>query len=265
MPDSNAGPGPTIEAGQDVSVGRDVVGRDSNQQSQTVTVRSDSSARLVAVVGLILVAILALLAGLALIWRGAFGVPASVPTSAPTLPAPTLALLAPTLAPPAPTLAPATATPAPPCPYAGRTDDDTIRQLIQAEAEAVNRRSLDIITAIFAPDTVITDYAAPRNWASPLARYQDYLFREFQFREVEHFDILAVGQDAAGAAVWYTSGSRGYYQEGQGGWQTFFNGSLISQPRTDYGSDHWTFGRTSAGCWKITRFDLNAGHIAFPP
>lgn len=264
MPDSNAGPGPTIEAGQDVNVGRDVVGRDSVQNSQSITVRPDSSARLVAVVGLILVAILALLAGLALIWRGGLGIPANAPTlPAPTLPAPTLPV--PTLAVPAPTLAPPTATAAPPCPYAGRTDDDTIRQLIQAEAEAVNGQSLDVITAIFAPDAVITDYAGQRSWPSPLARYQDYLFREFQFRAVEHFDIVAVGQDTAGAAVWYTSGSRGYYQEGQGSWQTFFNGSLISQPRTDYGSDHWTFGRTSAGCWMITRFDLNAGHIAFPP
>jgi len=186
----------------------------------------------------------------------------ATPTLTPTLTeAPT-----PTTAPTAiPTL---TLTPTPACPYQGRTDDETIANLIRAEAEAVNSESIAIIISIFVPDATFYDGDTKRSWSSPMERYQEDLFKNTDIRDAEHFDIRPAGPGVTGNTAWYTSGSRGYYKDG-GVWKLFSNGSAISTSATatpaPYGSDHWTFGRDSTGCWVITRFAFNSGHIPFPP
>lgn len=150
------------------------------------------------------------------------------------------------------------------CPYQGRNDDETIKNLIRAEADAVNRESLDTILAIFAPDASIQEGDDGPTWNSPLARYRDDLFENVDFKDVEHFDISQVKWALDGDQAWYASGSRGFLNVGDE-WQSFVNGSLISDPPTEYGSDHWTFRRNSQGCWVIVRLAFNAGHVPFPP
>lgn len=162
-----------------------------------------------------------------------------------------------------------TLTPTPLCPYAADTDDETIQALIAAEAEAVNRKSIDIILAIFSSDAVFTDYAVPsgqppHTWFGPIARYKDDLFKNTDLSDVVNFDILPAGPGILGDTAYYTSGSKGSYRSGDK-WVTFFNGSKVGEDSTPYGSNHWTLHRNSNGCWVIARFDFNAGHIPFPP
>jgi ketosteroid isomerase-like protein len=151
------------------------------------------------------------------------------------------------------------------CPFQGQTDGETIVNLIEAEAAAVNDKDLDTIKNIFAPDAVIYDYVTPKEWSGPLARYRDDLFQTMDFRDVEHFDILPVGLGIDGDTAYYTSGSQGDYRKiGESSWTFFFNGSLTSTPRAEFGSDHWTLKKDNNGCWFIVRMDINAGHIPFP-
>ncbi len=156
----------------------------------------------------------------------------------------------------------------PACPYQGKTDHETIVNLIQAEAEASNTKSIAIMQTIFAPDAIFYDEAPnpPKLWVGPLARYRDDLFKTTDFKDVEHFDILPVGQGIAGNMAWYTSGSKGFYKINGGEWQAFSNGSLVSTtpPPTAHGSEHWILEKNSAGCWAIMQMEFNAGHIPFP-
>lgn len=149
---------------------------------------------------------------------------------------------------------PITTTPEPmSCPYQAGTDEDTIVRLIQAESEAVNNEDISIIQAIFAKDALIRDEASGEEWHDPTARYAT-LFANVDFTNASHFEIQPVGAGTTANAAWFTSGSRGSYA-GVG-----FSESYDNPP----GSDHWTFGKNSSGCWVITNFTFNASHIPFP-
>lgn len=152
------------------------------------------------------------------------------------------------------------------CPLHGQTDDETIVNLINAEAEASNTKDLRTIQGIFDRDADFYDYAVqpPKQWNGTLARYRDNLFQTTEFQKVEHFDILPVGPGIDGDTAYYTSGSQGSYRINGGPWTDFYNGSLISMRFTQYGSEHWLLRRNFLGCWKIVRMDFNAGHIKFP-
>jgi hypothetical protein len=157
------------------------------------------------------------------------------------------------------------------CPYQGAGDNETIVNLIQAEAIASNARDVKIMQSIFASDAIFYDYATPplnppKKWVGPLARYKDDLFKSTEFKQVEHFDILPVGSGIAGDMAWYTSGSKGFYRFSGGQWQPLSNGSLVSinPPATPFGSEHWKLQKNHAGCWVIIEMDFNAGHIKFP-
>jgi hypothetical protein len=167
---------------------------------------------------------------------------------------------------PIPTPAP-TFTSTPACPYQEKTDHETIVNLIQAEAEASNTKSIAIMQTIFAPDAIFYDDAPdpPKSWAGPLARYKDDLFAYTDLKDEEHFDILPVGPGIAGNMAWYTSGSKGFYRINGGVWTEFFNGSLVSTPPTQYGSEHWILKKNSIGCWTIIQMEFDAGHEEFPP
>lgn len=159
-------------------------------------------------------------------------------------------------------------TPTPACPYQGRTDHDTIVNLIQAEADASNTKNIGIMQTIFAPDAKFYNDAPnpPELWIGPLDRYKDNLFKTTDFKDVEHVDILPGGQGIAENIAWYTSGSKGFYKINTGDWQAFSNGSRVSTtpPSTRYGSEHWLLEKNSVGCWVISQMEFNAGHIPFP-
>jgi hypothetical protein len=165
---------------------------------------------------------------------------------------------------PTPTVTP---TPTSVCPYQGKTDDETIKNLIQAEAEAYHEESMAIIQSIFSPDAIIVDNAAtplPRTWLSPIERYQNDIFPNTDLKGVVHFDILPAGQGIAGDTASYTSGSHGYYRSSpEAQWTYFFNGSKLPPNSTSYGSDHWRLKKIN-GCWAITEFEFNSGHVPFP-
>ena len=141
-----------------------------------------------------------------------------------------------------------------PCPYQAVTDENTIAQLIQAESEAVKKEDISIIQAIFAEDAIIRDAVSGDTWNDPIIRYEA-LFTNVDFTHAIHPEIQPAGDGITTNAAWFISGSRGSY-EGVG-----FSGSYDNPP----GSDHWTFGKNSFGCWIITEFTFNASHIPFPP
>jgi hypothetical protein len=149
------------------------------------------------------------------------------------------------------------------CPYQAGTEAETIARLIQAEGEAVNSEDISIIQAIFAEDAIIRDADSGEVWHDPISHYQT-LFADFDFRCLAHFDILPAGPGITETVAYYISGNRGQYKGGDGNWQPLENKSSLD-PSTPYGSDHWTLRKNSAGCWQITEFTFNAGHVPFPP
>ncbi len=152
------------------------------------------------------------------------------------------------------------------CPYQAGTEAETIARLIQAEGEAVNSADISIIQAIFAEDAIIRDAVSGEVWHDPISHYQT-LFADFDFKCLAHFDILPAGPGITEATAYYISGNTGQMRWRDEDWQSLYNGSTLDHlgPPTQYGSDHWTLQRNSAGCWVITEFTFNAGHIPFPP
>jgi hypothetical protein len=148
------------------------------------------------------------------------------------------------------------------CRYQADTDAATIAQLIEAESDAVNNEDISIIQAIFAEDAIIRDAVSGEVWHDPISHY-GALFAGFDFRDLTHFDILPTGPGITETIAYYTSGNEGQIRWGDGGWQSLENASSLD-PSTPYGSDHWTLQRNSAGCWVITEFTFNAGHLPFP-
>ena len=180
------------------------------------------------------------------------------PTASPT---PTLTMTAIASITPSPTASP-TPTPTISCPYQGVDDDQTIVNLIQAEALASNTKDMSIIQDIFSPDAVFHDFSSEpsRIWIGPIARYKDDLFFNTDLRKVEHFDILPAGKGIVGDRATYTSGSSGEYKNGDN-WIPFSNGSSKTAA---FGSEHWILGKNSFGCWVIQALDFNASHVQFP-
>ena len=152
------------------------------------------------------------------------------------------------------------------CPYRGQTDNETISNLIQAEAVAANFKDLSIILTIFDPNAIFYDYDSARlkQWNGPIERYQDDLFKTTDLQELEHIDISPVGLGIIGDIAYYVSGSKGNYRIGGGNWTYFFNGSKTSTPSTQFGSEHWILKKNNNGCWIITQMEFNAGHVEFP-
>ena len=185
--------------------------------------------------------------------------PTLIPTSAPSAtPSATLTLM-PSDTPastPAPTHPPTS------CPYQGKTDSETFVNLINAEAQAVNQGSMETINMIFASDAYFYDGSKGQNWFSPKERYQDDLFINGTSQGVRHFGVSLAGKSGQGDVVWYTSGSRGFYDSKIGDDIDYYNGA---KGETAYGSDHWTFRRNTSGCWVISQFAFNSGQILFPP
>jgi hypothetical protein len=162
-----------------------------------------------------------------------------------------------------------TSTPTPiVCPYQGKTDDETIVALIQAEAVAAQNKDMETLNKIFAAGAVLNDQANGKYGLSVEERYQ-----ETKVQDARHFDILLKERDVPGQTVYYTSGSEGYYFDTSSGkWIYYFNGSTVlatpaispTSTKTQYGSEHWTLKKNDNGCWVIIQMDYNAGHVPFP-
>ncbi len=162
------------------------------------------------------------------------------------------------------------------CPYHGFDDNQTITNLIQAEADGVNDSSMAIMQTIFYAGATFSDYRTnpPQQWIGPVNRYQNDLFLHSSSAGVEHFDIFPAKDGGInGDMATYTSGSAGKYMvKPAGPWLSYQNGATQqydstdygSIPSTPYGSDHWTLQKDSQGCWMITEFDFDAGNIKFP-
>jgi hypothetical protein len=175
-----------------------------------------------------------------------------------------------TPAPPAPTPSPtppptptATPTPTPTCPFTGSSDLETLENLVHAEAEAVNTKNIEIIKTIFAPSALISDAVRGESSTDPVARYQDQ-FARLDFKEVQHTAPEPIGPGIQADVAYFTSGNTGYWRFIGGEWNWFEN-TPRSDPDTPFGSDHWTFSKNGRGCWIITKFEFNAGHVPFPP
>lgn len=143
------------------------------------------------------------------------------------------------------------------CPYQGASDPITLANLINAEAEAVNRKDMPTLEMIFTPNARIrnrmNDKSATEKtleWTSPQAYYRDFLFATTTVTSTIHSTIVPAGQGIGSAEAWLTSGSSGYA-----------NGARFENVP---GSDHWRFIKNQAGCWGIAEFDFNANHIPFP-
>ena len=170
-----------------------------------------------------------------------------------------------------------TSTPTPiPCPFQGNTDLETLVNLINTEAEAANTKYISLIQSIFAPNALIRDrqfdpgvsppVTTPlpqKIWNSPDERYtaSKGLFNTTSYRSATHTDPMVVGSGITATQAWLVTGSTGEYQDGNI-WKPYDNPSKL---KSAYGSDHWTFGKNSAGCWVIVRYDFDASHIPFPP
>jgi hypothetical protein len=153
--------------------------------------------------------------------------------------------------------------PLPPCyRYQRATDDETIRLLIDKEAEAANTEDISIILVIFDPDAIIRRGDTEEHWPSP-EKYYEPAFANADFKGARHFGIEMVRSADGSTVLYYVSGSEGEYKTGDN-WQSYYNASR-SNPPPPYGSEHWTFKKNSAGCWVITEFAFNSGHIVFPP
>ena len=152
----------------------------------------------------------------------------------------------------------------PHCPYQGKTDEGTIKNLIQAESQAANSQDIEIIKNIFSPNARITKWNGNNKdeWNDPVIYYQ-LLFQQNEFKNAEHFNILPVESGITQGVAWYVSGSRGSYRtKPSTTWNEYIN---LSIPGTRYGSDHWVFRKDNKGCWSIANFAINAGDVQFPP
>jgi hypothetical protein len=149
------------------------------------------------------------------------------------------------------------------CHYQADADEATIARLIKAESDAVNNEDISIIQTIFAEDAIIRDVVSGEVWNDPISHYAT-LFASFDFRDLTHFDILPAGPGITDSVAYYSSGNRGQIRWRDGEWRPLENKSSLD-PSTPYGSDHWTLRKNNAGCWRITEFTFNAGHVPFPP
>jgi hypothetical protein len=145
----------------------------------------------------------------------------------------------------------------PSCPYPYQADinDDTMRRLIQAESDATLNEDMSIIRAIFAEDAPIRDVAGNKLWPNPIDRYEKDLFVNTNFISLSHANFQSKGIATDRNIAWATTASQGSFVTPGGNPYSFNNPP---------GSDHWTFGQNSSGCWVITELSFNASAIPFP-
>ena len=131
-------------------------------------------------------------------------------------------------------------------PCAQASDEETIRAVIDAEAQAVLAEDIDLIRDIFAPDAVITDGETGNSRSDPIERYREKFEREVHYEIIhENFRISIIGREAT------------VINDCRGGW-AFESAPAQRMTYHNYGSDRWTLRKTDNGCWRIVDFTYNA-------
>ncbi|MCP4360240.1 MAG: trypsin-like peptidase domain-containing protein, partial [Chloroflexi bacterium] len=160
-----------------------------------------------------------------------------------------------------PTLTTSTPTsePTPYCHCTETTVEETLICLIQAEREAAEGKDLSTIEAIFDKNAVMrnrqedenrNEYNQEYSGRVEIIEYYAGFFHNASSIEVERTNITKIEIDPEHNTAWFTSGNI-----------TIVDGDAWTNEAP---SDHWIFGKTTQGCWVITKFEFNASHIPFP-
>ncbi len=139
------------------------------------------------------------------------------------------------------------------CPYQTQTDLETITNILNAEANAILQKDINVIKQIYADNAVIKDVQSGQTWNSPVTKYQE-LFAERDFQKLEHFALQLVKN--TGQMAWVTGGVRGH--------DVYISSGQVEDFESDTHSDHWIFEKNENGCWIITALDFNATNVSFP-
>ncbi len=136
------------------------------------------------------------------------------------------------------------------CTYFVSSDEGTIRRIIEAEAEAVNKGDMKIIAELYATDATILDAGSGKMWNDPKAFYENN-FHRFIFSDAINYSINRIGMDKQIAT--FTSASKGYYTNKA----THVTLEYSNPP----GTSEWILIRNSGcGCWRISKFTFNIKH-----
>lgn len=135
----------------------------------------------------------------------------------------------------------------PRCTYQISSDEGTMRRLIEAESDAVNKGDISIIKDIFSSDAIIEDKESNTKWTDPISHYEK-LFSELVYTSSINYSIKLIKM--AEDEIIFTSSSQGRYT-------SKINPSNKEQYNNPPGSNEWVFKKNSDGCWKIIRFTFN--------
>ena len=118
------------------------------------------------------------------------------------------------------------------CAYDGRSDEVTITNKIQAEAEAVNKEDISVIRNIFASNAVIRydGESGSEEWNDPVSFYKSK-FDEADFVTAVHFNIQPDDKGLTSDTAWFISGSSG---------KMVFPDDSSIEYHNEVGSDRWT-------------------------
>ena len=130
------------------------------------------------------------------------------------------------------------------CPYEGATDEITITNLINAEAEALNREDISIISTIYSSDAFIRFvFSDGSYWDTydPIKKYKED-FSGVDFKNLKHSFIQPDGEGITNDTARFISDSSGTVTGSDG---------VPIQYQNEVGSDSWVLKKNSAGCWII--------------
>jgi hypothetical protein len=132
------------------------------------------------------------------------------------------------------------------CPFLIDIDEAVMRCMIDAESEAVNGKSIDLIGKIFSPDAQITDFSAGKRWSDAIEHYTDK-FQKYTFNEANNYSIQKIYINLNEAK--FISASKGKYIDVETKASFEYNNGQ--------GSNEWIFIKISEGCWIISSFTYN--------
>ncbi len=143
----------------------------------------------------------------------------------------------------------ATSTTTPSCPVMAASDAETIRALVQAEADRVLHQDLEGVLALFEQNALKWDKARNQSWQgkAQIGRYYSDAWRDIEYLQVLHTNIVIA---VTGTTARARNDSYGSFRDRKTGQIQSW-----SNPR----GDSWTFVRGSDSCWLITshRFNLS--------
>ncbi len=131
------------------------------------------------------------------------------------------------------------------CPFQSGSDEELLRSLIEAEAEAVEKEEIETINLIFFPDAIVAEARGEPSDPAPI-RYA-HKFKNEDHRNIEYFDFTYESLTATEAVV--TTKVTGEWFDGQN-WRPY--GAAPGY----YDINRWEFRKVN-GCWRIAGFTYN--------